>query len=158
MSTVQTTGIHHPVVRGLARGAVVLLGDVAVLGLTFFTYAAYQNLFRALFFHGDVAQGWFVAEDALFLGLVAAVTALVLWRWPQALGTALWLAVPAAVVLVWLGIAAYPASMLAIGIGAGVVGIVDAVLLLSGRPWEQVLSITWVALLLLVTVLTGTEI
>ena len=43
------------------------------------------------------------------------------------------------------------------GIGAAIVAVVDAVLLIAGRPWEQVLSITWVALLLLSMVLTGQQ-
>ena len=140
------------------HAAVVLLGDLIVLGATFSAYAAYQSAFRALFFRGDdvsVAAG---VEDWLALAIVAGLTWLVLARWPRSWITALWLAVPTAVGLAALSVWASPTTMLAIGIGAAVIGVVDAVLLLAGRPWEQVLSVTWVALLLLVTVLTGTEI
>lgn len=140
------------------HAGVVLLGDLVVLGAAFFAYAAYQSAFRALFFHGDDVSSAAGAEDALLLLLVAGLTWLVLARWPTSLGTALWLAVPTAVVLLAVGIWASPTTMLAIGIGAAAVGVVDAVLLLAGRPWEQVLSITWVAVILLALALTGTEI
>lgn len=140
------------------HAGVVLLGDLVVLGAAFFGYAAYQSAFRALFFHGDEVSAAAAVEDGLALLLVAGLTWLVLARWPTSLGTALWLAVPTAVGLLALGIWAGPTTMLAIGIGAAAVGVVDAVLLVAGRPWEQVLSITWVAVLLLVLVLTGAEI
>jgi hypothetical protein len=157
MSTVQ---IHtdHPVVRNVTHAIVVMAGGFVALGVTFVGYAAWQSAFRALFFHGDVAPWLFALERGLFLMLVVAATWIVLARWPTALGTAVWLAVPTAVGLAFLGIWASPVTWLGIVIGGVAVLVVDAVLLMSGRPWEQVLSITWIALLLLVTVLTGTEI
>ncbi|MFN8146835.1 MAG: hypothetical protein U0R76_05125 [Candidatus Nanopelagicales bacterium] len=159
MSTVSPTTPHaHPAWHVAWRSAVVVLGDLAVLGAAFFAYAAYQNAFRALFFHGDVAPWLRATETGLVLLAIAGATWWALHRWPTSLGTALWLAVPAAAVLLTIGIWAYPAELLGIGIGAAVVAVVDAGLLIAGRPWEQVLSITWVALLLLITVLTGQEI
>ena len=159
MSTVSPTTPHaHPAWHVAWRSAVVVLGDLAVLGAAFFAYAAYQNAFRALFFHGDVAPWLHATETGLVLLAIAGATWWALHRWPTSLGTALWLAVPAAAVLLTIGIWAYPAELLGIGIGAAIVAVVDAVLLIAGRPWEQVLSITWVALLLLITVLTGQEI
>jgi hypothetical protein len=157
MSTVQ---LHHdhPVVRNTTRGIVTVAGGFVALGLTFVTYAGWQSAFRSLFFHGDVAQWQLALERGLFVLLVAAVTWYLMRRWPTALGTAVWLAVPTSVALVFLGVWAWPATWLGIVIGGALVVGVDAVLLMTGRPWEQVLSITWIALLLLVTVLTGTEI
>lgn len=158
MSTASPTTPHaHPAWHVAWRSAVVVLGDLAVLGAAFFAYAAYQSAFRALLFRDDVAPWLHATESVLVLLAIAGATWWVLHRWPSSLGAALWLAVPAAAVLVTIGIWAYPAELLGIGIGAAVVAVVDAVLLIAGRPWEQVLSITWVALLLLSMVLTGQQ-
>ena len=159
MSTVSPTTPHaHAAWHVAWHAAVVVLGDLVVLGAAFFSYAAYQNAFRALFFRGDVAPWLHSVETLGALLVIGGVTWWVVRARPVSLGTALWLAVPAAAVLVTIGVWAYPAEMLGIALGTAVVGVVDAVLLIAGRPWEQVLSITWVALLLLVTVLTGQEI
>ncbi len=158
MSTVSPTTPHaHPAWHVAWRSAVVVLGDLAVLGAAFVAYAAYQSAFRALLFHGEAAPWLHATESVVVLLAIAAATWWALRRWPTSLGTALWLAVPTAAALVTIGIWAYPAELLGIGIGAAIVAVVDAVLLIAGRPWEQVLSITWVALLLLSMVLTGQE-
>jgi hypothetical protein len=159
MSTVSPITPHaHPAWHVVWHTAVVVLGDLVVLGAAFFAYAAYQSTFRTLLYRGDVAPWLHATETLVALLVIAGATWLALHRWPTSLGTALWLAVPTAAVLVTVGIWAYPAEMLGIALGAAAVAIVDAVLLIAGRPWEQVLSITWVALLLLITVLTGSEI
>ena len=117
MSTVSPTTPHaHPAWHVAWRSAVVVLGDLAVLGAAFFAYAAYQNAFRALFFHGDVAPWLRATETGLVLLAIAGATWWALHRWPTSLGTALWLAVPAAAVLLTIGIWAYPAELLGIGI------------------------------------------
>lgn len=159
MSTVAPSSPHPSVHRFWHvawHALVVVLGDLVVLGAAFVAYAAYQSAFRALVATVDGAAAP-RSELGLAVLAVAGVTWWVLSRWPTALGTALWLAVPTAIALVTLGVWAYPTTLLAIGVGAGLVGVVDAALLLAGRPWEQVLSITWVAVLLLVMVLTGAQ-
>lgn len=159
---------HHPSWKVVGRAAAVVGGGVVLLNLAFGAYAAWFLLaHRAAELltadGGRLSSAAAVAADLVVLGvwwvLVGAATVYALRRWPRRLGTAVWLAVPAASVLLPLGVAlvASPTWVVLTGGGAAVAAVI-ALMVRAHAPWEQVLAVAWVAAALALMTLAGIDI
>lgn len=170
MSTVSTgPALHHthPVVRVIGHVAAVVGGGIVLLNVAFAVYAAVFQVARRV---GAVLAGGGAPTEALLL--TANVVALVAWliavrwvtvwslrRWPTGLATAAWLAVPTASVLLPIGIALvdYPVAVVLTLCGVLVVGVLW-LMARAHQPWEQLLSVAWVAAAMALLVLFGIDI
>jgi hypothetical protein len=170
MSTVSSGPvIHptHPVLRAVGHAAAVVGGGVVLLNLAFVAYAAVFQLVRRV---AMLLAGGGPPTEAVIL--TANVVVLVVWlvavRWatvwtlrrrPTGLGTAAWLAVPTASVLLPIGIALvdYPVAVTLTLCGLLVVGVLW-LMARAHQPWEQLLSVAWVAVALAAMVLLGIDI
>jgi hypothetical protein len=162
--------IHHdgPVLTAIGHVAAVVGGGLVLLNVAFGLYAAWflvvhSTLGRLAGGDGPLPEGWGLTGNAIaligWLLAVRWVTAWALRRWPTGLGTAIWLAVPTASVLLPIGIALvdYPVVVVLTLCGALVLGVLW-LMARTHQPWEQMLSIAWVAVALGALVLLGIDI
>lgn len=157
----------HPAVVVVGHVAAVVGGGLVLLNLAFGAYAAVFQVVRrvgALLVGGGAPTeaGLLTANLIVLAAWLLAVRWLTVWslrRWPTGLGTAAWLAVPTASVLLPLGIALvdYPVAVTLTLCGVLVVGVLW-LMARAHQPWEQLLSVAWVALALGAMMLLGIDI
>lgn len=161
---------HHdsPALTAVGHAAAVVGGGLLLLNVAFGAYAAwFQVVHRAMRVvvgpEGSLPESWALAANAVILiGWLLAVRWATVWmvhRWPTGLGTAIWLAVPTASVLLPIGIALvdYPVAVVLTLCGALVLGVLW-LMARTHQPWEQMLSIAWVAVALGAMVVLGIDI
>lgn len=174
MSTVHSDPhpIHHdgPVLTAVGHAAAVVGGGLVLLNIAFGAYAAWFLLVRTAL--GAFVPGGPGGAGGEALGLTGNLIALAGWllavRWatawamrthPASLGTAVWLVIPTASVLLPIGIALvdYPVAVTLAICAAGVLGVLW-LMRRAGLPWEQLLAVAWVAVALGVMVVAGIDI
>lgn len=159
---------HSPALTAVGRAAAVVGGGFVLLNLAFSAYAVWfqvvhRGLRAVLGPEGSMPESWVLAANAVVLiGWLLAVRWATVWmvhRWPTGLRTAIWLAVPTASVLLPIGIALvdYPVAVVLTLCGALVLGVLW-LMARTHQPWEQMLSIAWVAVALGALVLLGIDI
>jgi hypothetical protein len=164
---------HHlhrgsPVLTAVGHAAAVVGGGLLLLNAAFAAYAAWfqvihQGLRAVVGPEGPMPESWALAANAaVLIGWLLAVRWATVWMvhsWPTGLGTAIWLAVPTASVLLPIGIALvdYPVAVVLTLCGALVLGVLW-LMARTHQPWEQMLSIAWVAVALAAMVLLGIDI
>lgn len=168
MSTVHSDPhpIHQsgPVLAAIAHVAAVVVGGLVLLNLAFGVYAAWfllvHSVIGALGGRTEVSG---LVGDLVTIGVwliaVRWVTAWALARHPRSLGTAVWLVVPTASVLLPVGVALvdYPVAVTLAICGAAVLGVLW-LMRRAGMPWEQMLAVAWVAVALGAMVVVGIDI
>lgn len=157
----------HPAVRVIGHVAAVVGGGLVLLNVAFAAYAALFQVVRRV--GAVLVGGGTPTETALLTANVVVLAAwliavrwVTVWslrRWPTGLATAAWLAVPTASVLLPIGIALvdYPVAVTLTLCGVLVVGVLW-LMARTHQPWEQLLSVAWVAGALAAIVLLGIDI
>ena len=145
--------VHAPHLPGFVRAGLhavaVVGGGLLLLNLLFGVHAIWQSLV------GDVVRdvvgpgplpAWVdvAAHGSFVVGVLLMTWLVVAWR-PYSLVTAIWLAAPTATVLISLGLVT--PMLVAFGVGGALVACALVLLLAWHRPWEQVLSVSWVTVL-----------
>ena len=157
----------HPALRVVGRAAAVVGGGFLLLNLAFSVYAMLFQLVRRVGMlvvgGGTPSEGVLLTTNLLvvvvWLAAVAGGTVWALRRWPRGVASAAWLAVPTASVLLPIGIALVdlPVAVTLGFCGVLVLGVL-AVMARTHQPWEQLLSVAWVAVALAAMVLLGVDI
>ncbi|MFC6238143.1 hypothetical protein [Longivirga aurantiaca] len=152
----------HPTLRVIGHAAAVIGGGIvliyAALGLYTGVLLAISHTLGA----GSVTQLPGLLLSIVMLGwlmIVGLLTVLALRRWPRSLGTAAWLAVPTASILppITIALAEQPAWLL-LAVCAVIVAPVLWLMHRRNQPWEQLLSVAWVAVALGALVLLGVDV
>jgi len=161
--------IHHdgPVLTAVGHVTAVVVGGLVLLNIAFGVYAAWfllvHSALGALAPGGPGGEAVGLAGNLIALGgwllAVRWVTAWALRAHPASLGTAVWLVVPTASVLLPIGIALvdYPVAVTLAICAAGVLGVLW-LMRRAGLPWEQLLAVAWVAVALGAMMVAGIDI